>query len=180
MVVCNSVTPWTEPTRLLCPHNLQARVLEWLPLPSPGDLPDPRNLTQVSSIAVWATWEVTYIHTHTVLYVYIYTQRERHSYICNTLQCIVYVCVYVCVYGIGTGKERDKKDRQRPREEGQMVHGGQTPEKWAYSNHTPHRIRAGCDQQKHRLLCGNILTSEAFMTSSKSHEVVMHFHRTEE
>ena len=29
--------------RLLCPWDSQARILEWLPCPSPGDLPNPRT-----------------------------------------------------------------------------------------------------------------------------------------
>ena len=42
---------------------------------------------------------------------------------------MTYINMQTYIYGVGTGKERDKTDRQRPREEGQMVHGGQTPEK---------------------------------------------------
>ena len=30
-----------EPARLLCPWIFQARILEWLPFPLPGDLPNP-------------------------------------------------------------------------------------------------------------------------------------------
>ena len=31
-----------QPTRLLCPRNFPGKnILEWLPFPSPGDLPDP-------------------------------------------------------------------------------------------------------------------------------------------
>ena len=35
------VTLWTVPTRLLCPWDSQARILEWTAIPPPGDLPDP-------------------------------------------------------------------------------------------------------------------------------------------
>ena len=44
----DSVTPCTEkpgglqqPTGFLCPWDFQARILEWLPFLTPGDLPDP-------------------------------------------------------------------------------------------------------------------------------------------
>ena len=40
-VVSDSATPGLQPTRLLCPWVSQTRVLEWVPCPSPGDLPDP-------------------------------------------------------------------------------------------------------------------------------------------
>ena len=35
------VTPWTVARQVLCPWNLQARILEWVDIPSPGDLPNP-------------------------------------------------------------------------------------------------------------------------------------------
>ena len=35
------VTLWTVPTRFLCPWDSQARILEWIAMPPPGDLPDP-------------------------------------------------------------------------------------------------------------------------------------------
>ena len=39
-VVSDSATPWTVATRLLCPWILQARILEWVAIPSPADLPN--------------------------------------------------------------------------------------------------------------------------------------------
>ena len=81
--LCNSMD-WSPPGFSV--HRiLQATILEWLPFPPPGDLPDPRNWTQVSCIAVWATWEVTYIYTHTQFYTHTDT--------------VIYVTHYsVCVY----------------------------------------------------------------------------------
>ena len=161
-----------KPTRLLCPQN------------SPGKNTGVVTFTSFRGSSWPKESNSGLLHcclSHLGSYIYIHI--HRHSYICNILQCMgmyMYIYMQTHIYGIGTGMERDKKARQRPREEGQMVHGGQTPGKWAYSNQAPHRIRAGCDQQNHRLLCGNILTSEAFMTSSKSHEVVMHFHTIEQ
>ena len=39
LTLCDPMDLW--PIRLLCPWIFSARILEWLPLPSPGDLPDP-------------------------------------------------------------------------------------------------------------------------------------------
>ena len=37
-----SVIPWTEAHKTPSVHGIsQTRILEWLPFPSPGDLPDP-------------------------------------------------------------------------------------------------------------------------------------------
>ena len=41
-------TPW--PARLLCPWYFQELILEWVAIPTPGDLPHPRNWTCVSCI----------------------------------------------------------------------------------------------------------------------------------
>ena len=35
------VTLWTVPARFLCPWDSQARILEWIAMPTPGDPPDP-------------------------------------------------------------------------------------------------------------------------------------------
>ena len=37
-----------QPARLLCPWNLPARILEWLPLPPPGESSRPRDGTRLS------------------------------------------------------------------------------------------------------------------------------------
>ena len=34
-------TPWTVAAKLLCPWNSPARVLDWVAIPPPGDLPHP-------------------------------------------------------------------------------------------------------------------------------------------
>ena len=36
-----AATPWTVARQAPLPRISQARILEWLPFPSPGDLPDP-------------------------------------------------------------------------------------------------------------------------------------------
>ena len=40
-VVSDSVTPWTVACQAHLSGILQARILEWVAIPSPGDLPDP-------------------------------------------------------------------------------------------------------------------------------------------
>jgi len=42
LVVPNSLQAHgLQPPRLLCPWDLQARILDWVTFPPPGDLPDP-------------------------------------------------------------------------------------------------------------------------------------------
>ena len=58
----DSLHPMTVSTRLLCPWNSQARILEWVSMPSFRGSSQPRGRTQVSHIAgrffaVWATRE---------------------------------------------------------------------------------------------------------------------------
>ena len=38
LTLCNPM----DPTKLLCPWNFPGKIMEWLPLPTPGDLPDLR------------------------------------------------------------------------------------------------------------------------------------------
>ena len=65
-VVSNSVTPWTIARQApLSMGILQAKVLEWVTVPSSRGSSQPRDRTQVSLIAgrfftVWATREVGY------------------------------------------------------------------------------------------------------------------------
>ena len=62
-VMSNSVTPWTVGSSV---HEIvQARILEWVPFPSPGDLPNPgikpRSLAlQADFFTVWDTRVVPY------------------------------------------------------------------------------------------------------------------------
>ena len=61
-VISESETPWTVAHRLLCPWNLQARILEWVAVPFSRGSSWLRDPTQVSCIAgrfitIWATRE---------------------------------------------------------------------------------------------------------------------------
>ena len=44
------VTPWAIALQLLCPWDFQARILEWVGYPPPGDLPDSLFVTQQMAI----------------------------------------------------------------------------------------------------------------------------------
>ena len=76
----NSLWPHAlQPFRLLCPWDspgiLQARILEWVAMPSSRGSSQPRNRTQVSHTAgrfftIWATREDTHTHTHTHTHTY--------------------------------------------------------------------------------------------------------------
>ena len=60
------------PTRLLCPWNLQARILEWVPLPSSRGSSEPRGWIGISWVSCtvrqllyhWATREAPRIWSH--------------------------------------------------------------------------------------------------------------------
>ena len=70
-------TPWTVSPSGSSVHGIsKARILEWVPIPSPGDLPDPEIESQslVCSRQIlyhWATREV-YIYLSFYIYKYIY------------------------------------------------------------------------------------------------------------
>ena len=61
--VCLTLQPHgLQPTRLFCSGILQARILEWVAMPSSRGSPQPRDQTQVSHIAgrfftICTTWE---------------------------------------------------------------------------------------------------------------------------
>ena len=50
------VTPWLQPTRLLCPWILQARILEWIIMPSCRGSSWPRVRTWVSYVSCIGRW----------------------------------------------------------------------------------------------------------------------------
>ena len=65
---------------------LQARIVEWVAMPSSGDLPNPRDQTRVSSISCIAVRFFTAEPLRKPV-----TEKYSMVYIC------VYVCVCVCV-----------------------------------------------------------------------------------
>ena len=66
---------------------LQARIVEWVAMPSSGDLPNPRDQTRVSSISCIAVRFFTAEPLRKPV-----TEKYSMVYIC------VYMCVCVCVY----------------------------------------------------------------------------------
>ena len=68
-----SATPWTEPTRLLCPWDFSGkRYQNRLPIPSPGNLPDPgiepaspvSPTLQSDSLPAESSWKFTWEARH--------------------------------------------------------------------------------------------------------------------
>ena len=77
---------------------LQARILDWVAIPSLGDLPNqgikPRSLTlQADSLPVEPPGMPIYMHIYTHKYMHVYTQIYVYVYICVYM----YVCVCVCI-----------------------------------------------------------------------------------
>ena len=90
-VMSNSVTPWTVAHQApLSMGILQARILEWVAMPSSRGHSQPRNLTQVSLIAgrffiIWVTREAS---------VYMYIRFTLN----DSLKIFKYIHTYICIY----------------------------------------------------------------------------------
>ena len=85
-VVSDSAIPWTVACQASLSNGiLQARILEWIPMPSSKGSSQPRDLTQVSLIAssffaVWAT-------------------REAHN-LCHFIYSKKYACIFINVQSL--------------------------------------------------------------------------------
>ena len=67
-----------QPARLLCPWVLQARMLEWVAMPSPRGSSQPRDRTHVSYVSCIGRWVPDHRHHLGSLYIHIYT--HTHTY----------------------------------------------------------------------------------------------------
>ena len=90
-------TLWTVASRLLCPWILQARILEWVAMPSSRGSSRPRNWTHISGVSCTAnrfvpteppgkplaSYSDTYICTHT--HTYTHTQIHVYTHICSSI-----------------------------------------------------------------------------------------------
>ena len=94
---------------------LQPRILEWVPFPSPGDLPDSgiEPTSQASPISKqilyhWVIWEaynvykcyILSVYISIVYYIYIYTYTYIYTYIYTHIYTYIYIYAHTLICNI--------------------------------------------------------------------------------